>query len=79
MARSVVETIQLAATVTIVLPVVYIGVDLLVNGRVLPGAGFLAVATLMLALGQYVVRPGDLPLETAKRVTGFIAKEDDGE
>ena len=79
MARSVVETIQLAATMTVILPVVYLGVDFLISGRTLLGAGFLAVAGLMLALEEYVVRPGDVPLEAAKRAAGLVAKDDDGE
>jgi hypothetical protein len=79
MARSVVETIQLAATMTVVLPVVYLGVDFLLGGRTLLGAGFLAVAGLMLALERYVVRPGDVPMEAAKRTVGLVAKDDDGE
>jgi hypothetical protein len=79
MARSVVETLQLAATMTVILPVVYLGVDFLISGRTLIGAGFLAVAGLMLALEEYVVRPGDVPLEAAKRAAGLVAKDDDGE
>jgi len=79
MARSVVETIQLAALMAIVLPVVYLGVDFLVGGRLLVGGGFLAVAGLMLVLERYVVRPGDVPLEAAKRVAGLVADEDDAE
>ncbi|HKL30280.1 MAG TPA: hypothetical protein VJ898_13560 [Natrialbaceae archaeon] len=79
MARSVVETLQLAATMTVILPVVYLGVDFLISGRTLLGAGFLAVAGLMLALEEYVVRPGDVPLEAAKRAAGLVAKDDDGE
>ena len=79
MARSVVETIQLAATMTVVLPVVYLGIDFLVRGRHLIGGGFLAVAGLMLVLERYVVRPGDVPLEAAKRAAGLVADEDDAE
>ena len=79
MARSVVETIQLAATMTVILPVVYLGVDFLISGRTLLGAGFLAVAGLMLALEEYVVRPGDVPLEAAKRAADLVAEDDDGE
>ncbi|MFW5937961.1 MAG: DUF7533 family protein [Halanaeroarchaeum sp.] len=79
MARSAVETIQLAATMTVVLPVVYLGVDFLLGGRTLAGAGFLAVAGLMLALEKYVVRPSDVPLEAARRAAGLVATDDDGE
>ncbi|MFT4890555.1 MAG: hypothetical protein ACI9YT_001471 [Halobacteriales archaeon] len=79
MARGVIGTIQLAATTAIVLPVVYLGIDFLLRGRSLVGAGFLAVAGLMLVLDRYVVRPGDVPLEAARRAVGLVADEDDGE
>jgi len=79
MSRGVIDTIQLAATMTVVLPVAYLGVDFLLQGRSLIGGGFLAAAALMLAFEKYVVRPGDLPFEMTKRVVGRVADGDDRE
>lgn len=79
MSRGVIDTIQLGATMTVVVPVVYLGGDFLLRGRVLPGTGFLVLAALMLIVEEYVVRPGDVPLEGAKRLVGLVAGDDDRE
>jgi hypothetical protein len=62
MARGVLETIGLALTLVFALPVALLGLQFLVlDNRPLLGAGFLAIALLMIAVEQYVTTPTDLP------------------
>jgi F0F1-type ATP synthase membrane subunit c/vacuolar-type H+-ATPase subunit K len=39
------------------------------------GAGFLAIAALMVLVNEYVASPGDLPGMLAGKVVGAVAKE----
>ena len=82
MARGVLETIGLALTLVFALPVALLGLQFLVlDNRPLLGAGFLAIALLMIAVEQYVTTPTDLPGmvlgETVGKVVTMPGEEDE--
>jgi hypothetical protein len=79
MARGIVGLVGLAATLVFAIPVAYLGVDMLVSGRLLVGAGFLGLAALMLAVEEYLTTPGDVPGKIAARVVGSVAVEPDSD
>ena len=79
MARSILGLVGLAATLVVALPVALLGLDFLVRGQTVMGAGFLAVAGLVVAVEQLLTTPADVPELVAKRTVGRVAKTDDEE
>jgi hypothetical protein len=79
MTASIVETIGRMGTALITVPVVLVGLQFLVDGNVLAGTGFLAIAALMVGISEYIKTPTDVPGSTAQRVAGWIAKPPDEE
>jgi hypothetical protein len=79
MARGILDTIGLAATLVFAIPIAVAGADFLRRGDVVAGGGLLGVAVAMVLLKQYVTTPGDLPGEFAAKVAGTVAKEPDDE
>jgi hypothetical protein len=79
MARGILGTIGLAATLVFAIPVGLLGLNFLVDGRYLLGAGFLGVAALMVILQEYVTTPTDLPGKAAEKAVGAVVEmpEDD--
>jgi hypothetical protein len=77
MARGVLDTIGLAATLVFAIPIAVAGADFLRRGELLAGGGLLAVAALMVLIKQYVTTPGDLPAEVAGTIAGTVAKDPD--
>ena len=69
--------VGLAATLVFAIPVAYLGVDMLLSGRGLLGAGFLGLAALMIAVEEYLTTPGDVPGMIAERAVGAVAAEPD--
>ncbi|WP_115865199.1 DUF7533 family protein [Halorussus litoreus] len=72
-------TIQLAATLVFALPVGLLGLQFLLDGRILAGVGFVVVAVLMVALEEYLTTPTDVPTSIAERAVGKVAKTPDDE
>lgn len=79
MARGILGLVGLAATLVFALPVAYLGVDMLLSGNGLLGAGFLGLAALMIAIEEYLTTPGDVPAKLAERVVGTVAAEPDAD
>ena len=79
MARSIIGLVGLGATLVFALPVAMLGLDFLVRGKTLPGAGLLVVAGLMIAVEEFLTTPGDLPTFLAKQTVGRVAKTEDDE
>jgi hypothetical protein len=77
MARSIFGTIGLALTLAFALPVAYLGVEFLLDGRTNQGLLFLGLAALMIGINQYVTTPLDLPGEVAGKLLGTAVKEPD--
>ena len=73
----IIGTLQLAATLVFALPVGLLGVQFLLDGRTLFGAGFVAIAALMVALEEYLTTPTDVPAAAAEKVVGKMAKTPD--
>jgi len=69
----------LAVTLAFAIPVAMLGVQFLTDGRTVVGAGFLAIAALMVLINEYVASPGDIPGMLAGRVVGTVAKEPEAE
>jgi len=72
-------TIQLAATLVFALPVGLLGLQFLLDGRLLSGTGFVAVAVLMVTLEEYLTTPKDVPGAVAEKAVGKVTKTPDDE
>jgi hypothetical protein len=79
MARGILGLVGLAATLVLALPVALLGLEFLVGGDTVMGAGLLAVAGLMIAVEELLTTPGDIPSLVAKHTVGRVAKTDDEE
>ncbi|WP_247005919.1 DUF7533 family protein [Halorientalis litorea] len=80
MGRGILGSVGLLVTLVLAAHVAFVGVDFLLRGETLFGAGFLLLAGLMIAVEEYVLTPGDLPGLVAGRVVDAVVKEpDDGE
>lgn len=71
----IISTVQLAVTLAFALPVGLLGVEQLLSGQTLVGAGLVVVAVLMVAVEEYVTTPADVPAEAAEKVAGAVVKE----
>lgn len=77
MARSILGTLGLALTLAFALPVAYLGVEFLLDGKTTQGLLFLGLAALMVGIQEYVTTPMDVPGEIAGKVLGTAVKEPD--
>ncbi len=69
----------LALTLAFAIPVGLLGLQFLLDGNTVVGAGFLGIAALMILINEYVASPGDLPGMLAGKVVGAVAKEPEPE
>ncbi|WP_158058106.1 DUF7533 family protein [Halorussus halophilus] len=67
-------TIQLAATLVFALPIGLLGVQMLLDGKMLVGGAFVAVAVLMVVLEEYLTTPTDIPSSVAEKAVGKAVK-----
>jgi len=79
MARSILGLVGLGATLVFALPVALLGVESLVRGQTVVGAGLIFIAGLMIAVEEFLTTPGDLPTLIAANTVGRIAKSPDDE
>ncbi|MEF8841562.1 MAG: hypothetical protein V5A62_08035 [Haloarculaceae archaeon] len=75
MSRGILGLVGLAVTLAFAIPVGLLGLDMLTRGDTLLGAGFLAVAVLMVLLQEHLTTPGDVPGRVAGRLVGRVAKD----
>lgn len=76
MARSIMGTIGLAATLALAIPIALFGLDLLLfKGDTLLGGAALGVALLMVLVEEYLTTPMDLPGKVAEKTLGRVAKD----
>jgi len=62
MAKGILGTIGLAATLVFAIPVAILGVQFLViDGQPVLGVAFLGIAVLMVAVEEYLTTPTDIP------------------
>lgn len=72
----IIDTITLAITLAVALPVGLLGVDFLLSDRPLLGAVFVGIAVLMVIVEEYMIKPSDLPGMVAKRFVGGLVKSE---
>jgi hypothetical protein len=75
MRLGILETVGLAASLVFAIPVGLYGIETLVSGNRLLGAGLLIVAVLMVVLPRRLTTPADLPGAVLERVVGQAVKE----
>lgn len=75
MARSIMGTIGLAATLAFAVPIVLFGVDALLSGDTLLGAAFLGIALLMVLVEEHLTTPMDIPGKVAEKTVGAVAAD----
>lgn len=74
MARGIMQTIGLAATLIFAIPVALMGVDWVLAGKPL-GFGFIGLAVLMIVVEEYVINPADIPAKILERSAGALVRE----
>lgn len=79
MARSIMGTIGLAATVALAAPIALFGVNRLLDGNTVVGAAAIGVAILMLLVEEYLTTPTDLPGKLFGSTLGRVVKEPEEE
>lgn len=67
-------TIQLAATLVFALPIGLFGVQMLLDGKAIMGAGFVTIGVLMVVLEEYLTTPTDIPSSIAEKAVGKAVK-----
>jgi len=77
MARSILSTVGLAATVALAVPLVIFGVEQLLAGERLVGSIVLAVAAAMVLVEEYLTTPTDIPALVAEKTVGAVVEEPD--
>ncbi|WP_075937908.1 DUF7533 family protein [Halosegnis longus] len=77
MARSIMSTVGLAATVALAVPLVIFGIEQLLAGEHLVGGIVLAIAALMVLIEEYLTTPTDIPGLVAEKTVGAVVEEPD--
>lgn len=79
MARGIIGTVQLVATLVFAIPVGLFGVTKLVAGDTLFGGVFLVAAIGMVLVEEYLTTPQDVPGMAAEKVVGSVVEDPDTE
>jgi hypothetical protein len=74
MRLGILDTIGLAATLVLAIPVGFVGVRFLVREQYLLGGFMLGVAVLMVVLQRKATTPEDIPAKLAEKVAGKLVK-----
>jgi len=77
MARSILSTVGLAATVALAVPLVIFGIEQLLADERLVGSIVLAVAAAMVLVEEYLTTPTDIPELVAAKTVGAVVEEPD--
>ncbi|WP_276258731.1 DUF7533 family protein [Haloglomus litoreum] len=77
MARSILGTVGLALTLAFAIPVAYLGVEFLLDGKTNQALLFLGIAVLMVVIEEYLTTPMDVPGMVAGKVLGRAVKDPD--
>jgi hypothetical protein len=75
----IMDTVGLAASLVFAIPVAIFGMNRLLDGQQLFGAGLLLVAALMVLLPQKLTTPMDIPQKLAGKAVGKAVKTPDDE
>jgi len=79
MARGILETIGLAATLVLAIPIALFGAEHLVRGELVAGAAYVAIAVGLVVVEQYLTTPTDVPGMVAEKTVGKAVKTEDTE
>ncbi|MFB6198057.1 MAG: hypothetical protein ABEI52_07300 [Halobacteriaceae archaeon] len=71
---NIIETISLAGTVALAIPVMLFGFTQLLSGD-LVGLGYLVIAGLMIGIAKWLTTPGDIPELIIERVLERFVKK----
>lgn len=72
---SIIDQLQLLATLVFAIPIAMFGVDKLLSGSTDIGLVAIGIAVLMVVLEEYVIKPGDVATNAAKSAAGKVVKE----
>lgn len=70
----IIDTITLAITLAVALPVGLLGGEFLLSDRPVLGIVFVGIAVLMVVVEEYMIKPSDIPAMVAKRFVGGLVK-----
>jgi len=76
MGLGILDLLELAVVVALAIPIALLGVQFLVDGSLLLGGGFLAMAAGLVWIKQFLPSPTDVPKEIAQQSVSTIANED---
>lgn len=79
MARSILGYVGLGATLIFALPAALFGLELLVQGRTVVGAGLVVTGVLMVVVEEHITTAEDLPGLVAEQTVGRLVGTDDDE
>jgi hypothetical protein len=75
MGRGIIGTVALFGTVVFAVPVAFIGLDFLLDGKTATGAGFLAAAVLMVVVEEWAMKPTDVATDVAADAASNIVSD----
>lgn len=76
MGLGILDIVELAIIVGLAVPLGLLGVQFLVDGSTVLGAGFVGLACAMVVVKFYLPSPSDVPKEVAQQSVGAIAKDE---
>jgi len=79
MARGILETIGLAATLVLAIPIALFGAEHLVRGELLAGAVYVGIAVGLVVVEQYLTTPTDVPGLVAEKTVGKVVKAEESD
>jgi len=79
MARGILETIGLAATLVLAVPIALFGAEHLVRGEFLAGVLYVGIAVGLVVVEQYLTTPTDVPGLVAEKTVGKVVETDEPE
>ncbi|MFC6756467.1 MULTISPECIES: DUF7533 family protein [Haloarcula] len=74
MARGILETIGLAATLVLAIPIALFGAEHLIRGELLAGALYVGIAVGLVLVEQYLTTPTDVPGMVAEETVGKVVE-----
>ena len=74
MARGILETIGLAATLVLAIPIALFGAEHLLRGELLAGALYVGVAVGLVLVEEYLTTPTDVPGKVAEETVGKVVE-----
>ncbi|MCO8246960.1 MULTISPECIES: hypothetical protein [unclassified Haladaptatus] len=79
MTMGILDTVSLAATLVLAIPIALFGIDRIVAGELILGGAFVAIGVGMVLVREKLTTPTDIPSSAAQKVVGTVAKTDEDE